>query len=163
MENPRSHAAAAVHSGKLIVCGGWNGIDHLRNVECFDPESGIWTKMNDMPTPRWHHSLVSYGNKLILMGGHDDRRMANTVLELSNLEEKGTWTELPPMKSSRSNFCARSLANEIVVIGGWNQAEVEIFDGESWRDGPPLPHEYWDMSCVVIPQPLADILCNYKE
>ena len=165
MKYARSYAAAAVDNGKFIVCGGLYG-NSLTSVECFDPESGIWTELNDMPTPLHYHSLVSYGNNLILMGGHDGKTQIHTVLELSNLEGKGTWKELPPMKQPRDSFSATVLDHGIFVIGGSNGIgkdldKTEIFNGKSWREGPQLPNLCRGMPSIVIPRHLADILSYY--
>lgn len=67
-------------------------------MECFDPESGVWTELN-MPAPRYRHSLVSYGNQLILMGGKDERH-PSSVWKLDPLEENRKWKELPSLNSS---------------------------------------------------------------
>ena len=170
MKYSRGWGAAAVHNGKFIVCGGYDGSNHLKSVECFDPKSGVWTELNDMPTPLIAHSLVSHGNNLILMGGWDGKAIFNTVREVSNLEGKGTWKELPPMEQRRNTFSATVLDHEIFVIGGCNRAtgtpyldKTEIFNGKSWREGPQLPNVCCYMPSIVIPRHLADILSNYTE
>lgn len=49
MKCSRSHAAATVWKGKIIVCGGISGRnDILNSMECFDPESGVWSMLNDL-------------------------------------------------------------------------------------------------------------------
>lgn len=140
----------------------------LKILECFDPESDVWTELNDMPSPVDRHSLVPYGNKLLLIGGWDGKTCLNSTLELSNLEGKGAWKELPPMKYRRVRFSSAILNNEIFVIGGKDGAmsainKTEIFDGKSWRDGPLLHCECFDMPSVVIPPHLVSALHNYRQ
>lgn len=167
MKYRRAYAAAAVYNGRFIVCGGENQPgNYLTSVECFDPESGVWHELEDMPTPLYGPSIISDGQKLILMGGTDGNTPLNFVFELSNPEITGKWKQLPPMKGSRSGFSAEILGNEIFVIGGWNGKcinQSEIFSGNSWRDGPPLPYSCCLMSSVLIPQSFADLLCNYAQ
>lgn len=109
-----------VHNGKFCISGGHGYGTDLKSVECFDPESGVWTELTDMPTSLHSQSLISYENKLILVGGINGTSSANTVLELSNLEENGTWKALPSMKDCRFDFSAAVLDNEVFVMGGWN-------------------------------------------
>lgn len=139
--------------------------DHLKSVECFDPANGVWTELGELPTILRSHSALSYGNNLLLMGGSGSGKAFNSVLKM---EESGQWSELSPMKTPRICFSAEILDNEIFITGGeqpfvgW-MSSSEIFDGGSWRDGPSLPCELVDMPSVVIPQCLADALCNYKN
>ena len=166
MKYARSSAAAAVWNGKFIVCGGRNGDkDYARSVECYDPESGIWTELNNTPLPVAGHSIVLYGNDLILLGGRNRDGYFSTVLEM-NLEGKGKWKELPPLRKPRSCFSATVVDNEIFVVGGWDEAEInktEVFNGKSWQDGAYLPYGLQKTCSVIIPQYLADFLCNYPQ
>ena len=81
----RSRAAAAVWNGKFIVCGGYHDGDYLKSMECFDPESGVWTELSDMPTALVGHSRLSpmkksrasfaaavLDNEIFTMGGTDE-------------------------------------------------------------------------------------------
>lgn len=149
MKYRRSQAAAEVWNGKFIVCGGREDKNVLSTVECFDPESGVWTEMLDMPTPRSGHSLISYSDKLLLIGGYDGKMWLNSVLELSNLKEIGDWNELSPMEHRRSYFTATVLGSELYIIGGRNETcngldNSEIFNGKDWRTGPVVPTERSD-------------------
>ena len=166
MNYPRSRAAAAVWNGKFIVCGGRDGSNPLKSVECFNPESGVWSELNDMPTPCNSHCLAPYGNNLILMGGKDERLHHDSVFEVSHLVGQGSWKELSPMKYFRSQFAVAILDGEIFVIGGFDRAymdKTEIFAGGSWRDGPALHYPCYAMSSVVIPPELANVLLNFTD
>ena len=164
----RHSAAAAAYNGKFIICGGHDGSSYLTSVECFDPESGVWTELTDIPRPLCGHSLVSYGTRLILIGGESDKEPWCSVFQLSNLEGKGTWKRVSPMEHCRSAFSKAILNDEIFVIGGWdgtseNLDKTEIFNGETWRDGPFLHYPCWDMFSVVIPSDFASTLHNYRN
>lgn len=73
MKYARSDAAATVWKNKIVVCGGVGADDQiLSTVECFDPKRGVWTELTAMPVPLWEHALVTYGNKLVVMGGNEN-------------------------------------------------------------------------------------------
>lgn len=159
MTYPRRAAAATVCNGKIYVCGGRTGqADRPNSVECFDLESGVWNELVALPIPLYGHSLVSYGHKLIVMGGYDERAYSSTVLELDPLEENGQWRKLAPMSHGCAYFAGLVLDEDIYVIGGRDEtgytSRVQIFNGNEWRDGPTLPSECRRPSAVVIPQRL---------
>ena len=158
MKYGRCDAAAAVCNGKIYICGGYGyGVD-LKSVECFDPESGVWTELTDMPTPRCFHSLVCYRNKLVVIGGWDGKQETTTVLELDPLDENGQWKELSPLLSPISVFVGVVLGREIFAI---DSDKVQIFDGINWRVGssPSIIPDY--LSAVLVPQEFADRLSSY--
>lgn len=161
MRHARHRAAAAVLSGKLVVCGGKCGGIIMKSVECFDPESGVWTELADMATSLSGHSMISYGNSLIIIGG-EHLKQYNSVVELSNLEGNGTWRELPHMQTARASLSTEIFGNKIYAIGGWDgkaaSNQCEIFDGQNWKVGPLLPDGRWYMCCIVIPLHLAESL-----
>lgn len=161
----RSSAASAVWNGKLIICGGR---DHenkvLKSVECFDPDSGVWRKLNDMPIALSGHTMVSYEDKLTVVGISEVTALS-VMLEMNPREENGRWKELPSTNNCNAIFTAVALQNEIFAMGGRDEKEdrcqVEIYDGEKWRNGPPLPYIRCTTPSIVIPQYFADTLCNY--
>lgn len=164
----KSYSTASVCDGKFLMCGGNDSGDFLRIVECFDPEIGVWTVLNDMPVSGHPNSLLSYGNNSIITGSYGGK--THFYEDEESLEGEERWKELPPLKEPRQSFAVAKLGNEVFIIGGYNGTnttdpylkQVEIFNGESWRDGPPLSYGSWNMISVVIPHSLVDILCNYN-
>lgn len=163
----RFDAAAAVCNGKIYVCGGQNNsLEPLRNVECFDPKSGIWTDLVEIPALFTACSLVSYRNKLIIMGGRDDEGYLFGSLELDPLEENGQWKEFPSMTILCSIRGAIVLDREIFAFGthyALRDLQVEIFDGRKWVTGPAFPLKCLSLSTVLIPQDFAERLCDFKN
>lgn len=167
MKYVRSFGAAAVWNGKVIICGG-RGCSNviLSSVECFDPQLGLWSEWEKLPSPRSGHSLVSYHNRLILMGGYiEDLQAADSVLELVRPTRNENWKKTSTMKLAAVGFPGIVLDYEIFAIGGlYNGREdlnqVEIYDGNQWRNGPRLPYEARNMPAFIIPQHYADLLCK---
>lgn len=160
MKYPRYNAAATVWKDKIIICGGKSSDRKiLQNVECFDPMSGVWTELSDMPTPLFGHSLVTYGDKLIVLRGHENPENSPSILELDSLEEKSKWKETN--SCSYVWLAALNLDNQIFALGGRSHSDtasnrVQRFDGAFWRAGPSLPEQSTSLSTVLIPQTLAD-------
>lgn len=165
MKYSRAQAAATVGNGKIYVCGGREGFHaRLASVECFDPKSGVWTELTEMPTPLAGHSLVFYRTKLVLMGGRDDDdRCTAAVLKLDPLKENGQWKKLRPMNNPCSDFTGIVLDREIITIDGKSAPlQVEVYDGKKWQYKLSFPPETCS-SAVLIPPELGDRLCLYTE
>ena len=155
MNQPRTKAAAVVWKGKIIICGGLRkDNDLLKSVECYDPESGVWSEFDEMPTPRINHSLISHESKLILLGGFNGKEAVASVLELENpLEGNGRWKQLSTIKISCSWFAGLALDSALFVIGGDNDRDGKFF-------GPFLPYRCLHPSAVLIPQHFVDLLSS---
>lgn len=140
-----------------------------RTVECFDPESGVWTELAEMPIPLHSHSLVTYGNKLVVIGGHTGEKYTDSNWEFNPLEDRGQWRELPPMNSffqlkSPAPSAGIVFDNEIYVLKRSFETQstfCQIFNGQSWRDGPSFSKMMAPYPGVLIPQTLANTLCQF--
>ena len=98
METVRAWAATALWNDKIIISGGLDSeTTGTKTMEYFDPEVGCWVEFPNMPTHIGGHSLVTYRNKLILIGGAG-KGTYNTVWELDPLQSNTEWKPLPPMK-----------------------------------------------------------------
>ena len=168
MQCSREQAAATGWKDKIYICGGVTDGGVLTNrVECFDSQNERWILLPDVPTWCCGHTLVSYRNKLILMGGHDGRQECDTVWELDPQQSNAGWKQLPSMKYRSYFFAGIVLEKDVYAIGGIhtkNQplSRVEIFDGERWREGPSLPNSWINIVAVIIPQHFADHLCHNR-
>merc|ERR1712232_260763 len=58
MRCSRAHAASAVLSGKLYVCGGNDGSETLHTVERFNPLTTMWEDLPPMLGRRWIAAAV---------------------------------------------------------------------------------------------------------
>ena len=56
MSTPRAAAAGIVLGGRLVVAGGYTKVDDVcrpvSSVECYDPDTNVWTTLQDMPMAR---------------------------------------------------------------------------------------------------------------
>ena len=136
-----------------------------KGVDCLDPVSLVWTQFVDMPEQLRQHSMITYGNSLVILGGLSKSR--KSVWQIFPEETDPAWNALEP-KEERPFIAAVELENEIYAIGGErNKISMEIFDGKNWREGPQLAmnrdnNNFWISSAMVIPQSLADSLVSHK-
>ena len=133
-----------------------------KGVECLDPVSLVWTQFVDMPEPLEQHSMLSYENRLVILGGFFGSQ--KSVWQINPEETDPAWKALESMKEEHKTMAAVELENEIYAIGGDNKkTSTEIFDGKNWREGPQLAmnrdiKDYWITNAIVIPQSLANSL-----
>lgn len=163
MRCSRRQAAAAVSNGKIVVCGGMNK-DRisvpLSSVECFDPESGVWSEWDEMPSPLRGHCIFSYGNALAVLGGHDGDSCVSSAIVWAETDK---WYVSPmSMNHPCRLFTVAMLDGKLVAIGGWNKrgrqdlSRVEMMTVDGWTPGPDLPYECSQLSSLVIPRNMFD-------
>jgi len=130
----------------------------VKGMECLDPISLVWTQFVDMPEPLRHHSMLTHGNSLIILGGVS--LSEKSVWQINPEATDPVWKALN-MKERRPLIAAVELENEIYAIGGErNKISMEIFDGKNWREGPQLAtnNRCYVNNAIVIPQSLANSL-----
>lgn len=77
---PRTHHTLSAAGGKLYVLGGIaipaqekdasrRGVFNTVDDYCFDPASGEWTRVRDMPLPLGGHAALTYRGRFILLAG----------------------------------------------------------------------------------------------
>lgn len=117
------HTAALLHSGKVLVLGGWvyNGGYALSSAELYDPTTGTWTATSSMPTVRFYNTMTTLlGGKILVAGGCINSECfgnANTAVLYD--PATATWRPVRPMLAQRVNHTATLLPNgEVLVAGG---------------------------------------------
>jgi len=67
--------------------------------ERFDPQSGQWTKLVDMPTPRGSYGATYIDGRIVAVGGEEPTQVLATAAMYDIAEAK--WISLPPMPTAR--------------------------------------------------------------
>ena len=162
MNECRGLAAAAVVHGKIFCCGGGVGGTFLKSAECYDHSSDVWTLISDMPGPNGGCGIVKMDAHLIVIGGkiNRDKDYLNSVWILDTTDKNAKWMEKQPFPPRpRCEFSIAKIDDKIFVCGGADMDcagyEVEIFDGEVWRNAPALPSSRECAPAVVIPMEFA--------
>ncbi|TYP97106.1 N-acetylneuraminic acid mutarotase [Sphingobacterium allocomposti] len=148
----RGAAGVVVHNGKFYLAGGakdghWG--DNSNNFDEYDPETGKWTVLPDMPRVRDHFQAVVVNNKFYATAGRKSLIKENKGFELTYGEvdvfdfNSGKWTTLPKefdLPTQRAGNATINYGNGFIVVGGESSKqikahnEVEYFDPEKgWK------------------------------
>ena len=126
----------------------WGGNDGYGGVYVLDEASSKWERVAD--GVRFGATLAVCGGKLVSVGGRKDGGNSKDMVVLRG----GKWTSMSTMLVGCHSSGVFSISGGLVVMGGWNDGlrdvrDVQVFDGESWHFGPPLPKKCYGMSAVV--------------
>jgi len=98
---PRLGSGAAVVGGKLFVVGGFNEVSqHLDLVDCFDPQTKVWSSVISMSRPRSSCMVAELNGKLFVCGGYDGFERTKTCEQWDPITSE--WSTMQPMKVDRS-------------------------------------------------------------
>ena len=154
----RGSGGCVVYKGKIYLISGIQDGHYDGTVNWmdeFDPATGQWRTMPDVPHPRDHFNAVLIGHKLYLAGGRRTSAKTKQVIQMTVPEidvfdfKKQTWETLPVtqnLPTVRAGCAAVNYKNMLVVIGGESAAqtashhEVEAFDTKTgtWAKLPEL-------------------------
>jgi N-acetylneuraminic acid mutarotase len=149
----------AAHGGKVYRVGGMQprnapgeveDIHSLADCARFDPKTGKWEALPPLPAGRSSHDVVAAGDKLVVVGGWQQRGKGvttvwhDTAAVLDLAAARPEWKSIPqPFK--RRALTATAVGNKVYVLAGLGpeggDRRVDVLDvatGE-WGTGPALP------------------------
>ncbi|XP_059169911.1 kelch-like ECH-associated protein 1B [Physella acuta] len=111
----------------IYVVGGFyrKVMDSLKCLECYNPCSKEWTRLNDLPNPRCGPGVTSLLGSVYVIGGSFKFRGENrdlASLDMYNPEEN-MWISKSPMRVARNRVGVAVLDNKIYAIGGSSGGE----------------------------------------
>lgn len=121
MTVPRSEHPAVVFDGEVVVAGGLvsaapGRFSATASVETFDPESGTWRSLPDLPAPRHHLMAASLNGRLFVIGGFADSGFA-AVDEVWELVD-GVWHTRAALPRAVGAGAAVVHDGQVYVVGG---------------------------------------------
>jgi len=143
LKHPRSAPAAAVVGDKLVVFGGQNAKQPVKETEVFDGSS--WKDAEDMLTPREHLAGVSDGTYAYAVGGRFLSASKNSAALERFDPSSGKWSKLVGMPTPRGSYGATYIDGRIVAVGGEAPTQVlnvvEMYDiaANKWSTLAPMP------------------------
>jgi N-acetylneuraminic acid mutarotase len=147
MPTARGALAAVAVGTKIYVNGGANipsgmqlpdgltpggPVELLGTMEMFDTETGKWSTLQPMPTPRNHHSIAYLDGKIYAMGGrvgscYSNGWSSNVWMNEAYDIASNTWSTRAPMPTARSGTGIGVLDGKIYMLGG--EGWVDDFGG----------------------------------
>ncbi len=142
----REATATTEADGTIWIFGGIGADNRVSGRhEGYDAAIDIWKGGDDLPVPVQHAMSVTWqGNPIVLGGwraeGTNQKVATDRVWRVVN----SRWVELPPLLQPRAAAAAAVVGDRIVVTGGVDANgkllnTTEIFDGNSWTLGAPMP------------------------
>ncbi|XP_066999249.1 influenza virus NS1A-binding protein homolog isoform X2 [Anabrus simplex] len=142
MSSVKCAVGCANLNGSLLVCGGYDRAECLRNVESYDPGSNLWVTLAPMKEARGRFNIAVVKGRVYAVGG------SNGTTELATVEmydpEAKTWTRIASLPLARCNTGVCGLNDKIYCVGGWNGQvgikQCDVFDPATgqWRSIAPL-------------------------
>jgi len=130
--------SAAVVNGRIHVMGGELHYE-------YNPSTNTWTARTPMPTPRRPYGIVSYKDKIYVIGGSTGWTQEKGTLYSSANEvydpSTGTWETKKAMPTVRGSFQASVVSGKIHLIAN-DVHDVYDVATDSWSAGKPMPISY---------------------
>lgn len=134
------HSAALLHSGKVLIAGGFDGFSILASAALYDPVAETIVPTGFLATPRAVYSLtVLPSGRVLAAGGQDGTGSAIASTELYD-PVSGTWSPGPAMAVARLAHSATLLpSGRVLVVGGAGTNNAEFASAEEFDEGPSQP------------------------
>lgn len=115
-----NHPAAAVHDGRLYVIGGYASPQGLNEataaVQRFDPRTGRWSRVADLPRPVAAHAAGTVGDRILVAGGARDGRVLRSLHVYDVARDR--WSTGPPMGAAREHLAGTVSGGAFYVLSG---------------------------------------------
>lgn len=115
---PREHLAA-VSDGVYVYALGGRALSADENsaaFERFNPQTGAWESLPDMPTPRGSYGAAYIDGRIVAVGGEEPTRVLATV-EMYDIAAR-TWTTLAPISTPLHGEAVAAVGSTLYCIGG---------------------------------------------
>jgi N-acetylneuraminic acid mutarotase len=137
--------ASAEVDGTIWLFGGIrsDGTVTARH-EGYDPAVDEWKRSDDLPVAVSHAMAVTWEGNAVVLGGWMREGGKNVAADQVWRVVNGRWVELPHLLQPRAAAAAAVVGGRIVVTGGVDASgallnTTEVFDGNSWALGAPIP------------------------
>ena len=159
--NARGGATAQVIGGKIYVAGGapTEEAPSIAALDVYDPATDAWTTRAPMPTPREHVASCVVGGKLLVIGGWNEKREVQNVVEAYD-PATDQWSRFPDLPTARGGLSAVNIGERCYAVGGetWSVpppatfAANEMLDPKTnrWSVMAPMPTPRHGLGLTVV-------------
>jgi N-acetylneuraminic acid mutarotase len=122
---PREHSAAVSDGSYFYVLGGrfLSADKNSATFSRFDPQSGDWTSLPDMPNPHGSYGATFIDGRIMAVGGEEPTRVI-AVADMYDIAD-GKWTTSTPMPTPRHAEVVAAIGNTVYCIDGANRPTHE--------------------------------------
>ena len=115
---PREHLAAVSDGVYVYTLGGrfLSSDENTGAFERFNPASGTWDKLAEMPTPRGSYGAAFIDGRIVAVGGEEPTRVLSTV-EMYDIAS-GKWRTLAPINTPVHGQAVAAVGSTVYCIGG---------------------------------------------
>ncbi|MDF1769540.1 kelch repeat-containing protein [Maricaulis sp.] len=114
----RRGMAAAVIEGRIYLAGGRLDGETVTRFDVFDPETGAWARLPDLPSPRSGAAVAVLDGRIHLLGGRGADARETLQTHVSWQPGDTAWREEAMLPAPRTGGGAAVLDHEIYLIGG---------------------------------------------
>ncbi|MGH8774505.1 MAG: Kelch repeat-containing protein [Jiangellaceae bacterium] len=133
---PREHLGGAGSGGLVYTVGGRRPSDrepyeNQGAFEMYDPATGQWSALADLPTPRGGLSAAATcSGHIVAVGGENlEDGGASTFAEVEAFDPgAGTWQALPPMPIRRHGLGVATVDTVLYTLAGGPNAGLTVSD-----------------------------------
>lgn len=115
---PREHLAAVFDGTYVYTVGGrfLSADENSAAFERFDPVSGNWDRLPDMPTPRGSYGAAYIDGRVVAAGGEEPTRVLATVEMYDVASDK--WRTVAPINTPVHGQVVAAVGSTVYCIGG---------------------------------------------
>jgi serine/threonine-protein kinase PknK len=141
----RDAAATTDADGTIWIFGGIRADGALTGMqEGYDPVIDSWKGGDDLPVPISHAMAVTFQGNPVVLGGFKNEGGKRVATDQVWRVVNSRWIELPHLLQPRAAAGAAVVGDRLVVTGGVDANgallnTTEVFDGNSWSLGAPIP------------------------
>eukprot|EP00743_Colponemidia_sp_Colp-15_P003169 GILK01003422.1.p1 GENE.GILK01003422.1~~GILK01003422.1.p1 ORF type:complete len:516 (-),score=43.59 GILK01003422.1:325-1872(-) len=124
----RSCPSWASRGDCVYVFGGYDGVHRMNDFHEFNLATRTWTaiqyKGSIVPSPRYFHASVVYGDSLYLFGGYSGHERLNDLYEFKFDSNVWSKIDVDAAPSGRSSLVSQVHNNSMLIFGGYNGSVV---------------------------------------
>jgi hypothetical protein len=127
-----SHSATLLADGRLLVAGGFDGVNYIAAAQVYDPQSNKWSAAGTLGTARRDHTATLLPSGRVLIVGGSDGNGALASAEIYD-PVANTFAPTGALATGRDYHAAVVLATgDVLILGGESAngplADVQRYD-----------------------------------